>query len=327
MKLTVELRIIKFPEVYPGEQRIPGKWRKNLVKRNLLIFGILATVSFLGFAGRSDRVLVERWEGAWVITGIEAYSDCGEPYTGNRVTGNLVKGKGRHRFSPGELARVDAVLVKGAKVELRLSVGEAVLVEDREGPFTLHREATCRVGLELEIPKSIRKQRMVEGMEEILGRILERYPSERAARDSASWNRRRREAYPVDYERILAQHAVWKVETLNARVKKRFEGVLEETYRMTERMNPDPDYQAGFFAGVRSARSESFGSCADLMTLDLESTTKKAGKRYEKKGKIKSPSAREGFEDGHLLVYGLKLMRRLPDCSPTVAESYSRTRK
>src|SRR2546422_537338 len=57
-------------------------------------------------AGDLQRTMDSRWRGAWVLTAVDTYSDCGGFHTDNQVSGTLVSSKGRFRFRPGELGQV-----------------------------------------------------------------------------------------------------------------------------------------------------------------------------------------------------------------------------
>ena len=56
-------------------------------------------------AGDVESSLETRWRGAWVVTEVETYSDCAGLATNNRVSGNLVTGRGRLRFHAGRSRR------------------------------------------------------------------------------------------------------------------------------------------------------------------------------------------------------------------------------
>ena len=60
--------------------------------------------------------LASRWRGAWVLTAIDTYSDCGGIHTNNLVHGSLVESRGHFRFKPGELAQVKDLDLKHAKL-------------------------------------------------------------------------------------------------------------------------------------------------------------------------------------------------------------------
>lgn len=270
-----------------------------------------------------ERNVRERWQEAWVITRVETFSDCGDRPTLNRVTGEIVKSGGRQGFGPGELARVARVDGGGHSVQLDLDFPEPVLVSRRDGPFTLYDERTCRVRLQTELPlQAIRDPDSVR-VEFVIEKLLQRFPSEAAARAADAWNRRRRDPYPRGYERTLIDHAVWMLEKVNQRARARFDRILQETSRIADRMNGDPDYTAGFVEGVKAARTARLGSCAEVLKFDLDETLHQAARNYRKRRKGRNPAARDGYRDGHLMVYGMRMLQRIPECFVPVSEAFA----
>ncbi len=56
------------------------------MKRYFLIALVLLTCPALAHAGKLEKALQRRWLGAWVVTTVETYSNCGNAYTVNRLT-------------------------------------------------------------------------------------------------------------------------------------------------------------------------------------------------------------------------------------------------
>src|SRR2546422_5379455 len=106
-------------------------------------------------AGDLQRTMESRWRGAWVLTAVDTYSDCGGFHTDNQVSGALVSSKGRFRFRPGELGQVGKVDVKRSRIEILLSLPEPILTSFRDGPFTLYNENRCLVELDVDLPLSV----------------------------------------------------------------------------------------------------------------------------------------------------------------------------
>jgi len=266
-------------------------------------------------AGDLQDQMESRWRGAWIVTGAETYADCAGPYTGNRVNGRLVSGRGGNRFRIGELAKVDSIDLKRSRLDLRLTLAEPLLVSHQEGPFVLYDEARCRVELQVEIPRDMVKRDDVNGMEGLIKPVLDRYVTEDAARASARYNRREREAYPRDYDNTLAQYAVWRAQQTNAAVQARMDRLVDETSRIPERITGDPDYMAGFVKGVESGRAPHSTQCPDLMRSDAVAarTSGSSTAAYASTGDKQDRSAL-GYQDGLRLTLGLDALRRLPQC-------------
>ncbi len=265
-----------------------------------------------------EKQVASRWLGAWVVTEVEARSDCLGSYTNNRINGRLVKSSGGFAFAPGELVRVDSVDVKRSRVDLHLTLVEPVLSAYADGPFTLYRDATCRVEYQVEMASEEAKRRDLDRIDRTLLRLLERYDDEEGARASARWNRRVRDPYPDDYDLTLARHAAWKAETTNQAIQAKLDQAVERTSRLRERIEDDPAYLAGFASGVQEARRTDLGTCSALLAVDLAYAPRRLSP-----GEARTPAeaaGARGAADGRLLVHGLELIRRLPECFVPVPE-------
>lgn len=252
-----------------------------------------------------ERELAHRWEGAWVIVAPDTWSGCGGAYTDNDVRGDLVVSRGEHRFAPGELAVVRKVDVFRHRVELRMEIAEPLLVPFQDGPFTLYDELACRIELQLPRPPSASRADQLDAM---VARHLERHPDAESARRSAGWNGRRREPYPENYDRTLAEHRRWKAAETNAAIDARRDAALEEASRLLARFERDADYREGFAAGVEKGRDRYLANdCAQLLTAGVwtfvESPPSGSGAAW-----------RRGFEAGQALVFHLEVGHRLGGC-------------
>ena len=270
------------------------------MKRILLVLIILSLVPAAASAGDLQKALKSRWLGAWVVTSVESYSDCSGMHTNNRINGNLVKSGGRFSFEAGELAKLEKVDAKRSRLDLMLSFQEPLLAPTRDGPFTLYNEVSCRIELQVELPRHLVKSKDVAAIEEFLGMVVERHTNVNSAQDSSTWNMREIESYPQDYEVTLAEHAVWKATQYNAMVEAKLEIALEETSRIPDRVQNEPDYMTHFLNGVRTARDNHLGSCEHMMG-------------YMFNGRSGDTSA-PAWRDGKNLVYGLEMIRQLPQC-------------
>jgi hypothetical protein len=283
------------------------------MQRFAILISILLIFPIGTFASKLERGLQSRWLGAWVVTTVETYSDCAGIYTPNRVNGHLVSSRGGHRFARGELAKVVRVDVKRRRVDLFLSVAEPLLMPHEDGPFTLYNEASCRMELEVEVPRQMVKAKDLSNIDQMLAPILERYSTLERAQRARSWNRRERQDYPEDYERTLAEHAIWKAERRNALIQSRIDEALGVTAEITDRVGSDPPYLSGFSKGVEAARGLDVGECSRLLSLDLSVPRSNVSHaRNEESGM--PPRVARGYEDGKRLILGLEMIRGLPEC-------------
>ncbi len=270
------------------------------MKRTLLVLVILSLVPAAASAGELQKALKSRWLGAWVVTSVEAYSDCSGMHTNNRINGNLVKSQGRFSFQAGELAKLEKVDAHRSRLDLMLSFQEPLLVARQDGPFTLYNEATCRIELEVELPRELVKSKDVAAIEEFLSLVVERHTNVNSAQGSSTWNMREIEPFPEDYEVTLAEHAVWKATQYNAMVEAKLEIAMQETSRIPDKVQTEPEYMTHFVSGVRTARENRLGSCEQMMGYMFRGRT----------GDTSDPA----WRDGRNLVYGLELIRELPQC-------------
>src|SRR5262245_46020405 len=118
--------------------------------------GVVLAASFsAASAGDLQRELAGRWRGSWVIVEVGVRSDCGGMYTNNRLNGRRVSGSGAFTFEAGELAQIDKVDLHRARLDVLLTLAEPTRVSWQDGPFTLYRQASCRVELQAELPRSV----------------------------------------------------------------------------------------------------------------------------------------------------------------------------
>jgi hypothetical protein len=284
-------------------------------KRTGLMFLMLLAWPVAAQGGQFQKEIKGRWLGAWVVLRTESTSDCGGRYTNNRVSGELVRGQGAHRFQPGELGKVDKIDLKKARLDVLLTLSEKLLSPYREGPFTLYAERTCKVELEVTLPREVVKSRNMDAVEQALTLVLERHATLDRARQSDTWNEREMEPYPEDYQRTLAELEVWRAEQRNAQVEGQRSKAMQEIFRLTERIDRDAEYLAGFADGVEYARSQPLDECDELISHEIDQYRKRQA------GKTGQGAAQErGYEDGQLLVHGLTMIRELPGCLVPVPE-------
>lgn len=284
------------------------------MKRTVLAILVLFALTSTASAAKLQKDLVHRWLGAWVITTTEAYSDCSGMFTNNRVNGRFVSSKGAHPFEPGELAKVKKIDLKKSRMDVHLIMVEPILADYQDGPFTLYRELECLVEMEVVVPRDAVKNKDVAAIDRAIEQVARRYPSQAEAKRSGGWNQRMRDPYPADYERTLAEHARWKVAMHNEAVQARIDKARQETGRLADRIGTDADYLAGFSTGVESARSVDWDmGCKKLLAVRLNPKSRTSSTAYVTVDNDDSRFA-QGARDGRMLVHGLELMNRLPNC-------------
>jgi len=259
----------------------------------------------LAYADLQDE-LNARWRGAWVIVTGELYSNCNGFTTDNRISGDLVVGSGRYSFEPGELARVTKIDVKRRRVDVFLDIQEGLLIEHRDGPFTLYSEASCRVELLVDYGDMRTSDLGIAGVEEQFDRWLERHARLEDAERSLSWNGREREDYPEDYEQTLAAYEDWKVEQHNAVIDRKIENSIEQTRYLLAQVSSDSDFGAGLSYGIAAMREDLSDDCSRLIASEPETFARS----YE----APNPDWGNGYKTGQQLAYHIELSRRLEAC-------------
>lgn len=237
-----------------------------------------------------------RWRGHAVVARLAIASDCNGYYNDNDVQGSALDSRADRRFPPGELATVDHVTTHWTRIDVFLDLSEPVLWPLRDGPFTLYEERHCKVQLKLNLPGDVVK-RTTPAHEAVL-QALELYGSAEQARASASWDRRRREAYPPDYERTVAEHAAWQAAQRNEAVARKLDNAVEDAQRTLAGLRQEPDYLSSFADGARERPD--FSDCE--AALGAYFSPKKGGKD------------RHGYEDGQRLAWDLEVARQLKGC-------------
>jgi hypothetical protein len=272
---------------------------------------LLCLPLFLPAVGLADTedALNANWRAQWAITRIELHSSCDGFYNDNELRGSAVLSRAERRFAAGETAQVSKLNVKRGRVDVFLDLGEPVLNERREGPFTLYDEARCKVQLQVPMPDSALRD--PAAAERLLLDVLDRHADRRSAETSRAWNRRRREAYPPDYDETLAEYEVWKAAEVNRAIDARIVRASEDAQRALDRMRRDPDYLYGFGAGVEAQRSRSLGGCASLPGATL---SERSAPSAEKKSAKDARQWENGYRDGQILAFALELLRELPRC-------------
>jgi hypothetical protein len=286
---------------------------RDVMRRRLAgsIFALLG-VSPLIHADLQDD-LNARWRGAWVIVTGELYSNCNGMTTDNRVSQDLISGNGRYAFAPGELARVTKVDVNRRRVDVFLDIQEGMLLEYRDGPFTLYREASCPVELLLEYGDARTRDLGVAGIEPQFNQWFERHARLEDAEDSPNWNGRLREDYPEDYALTLTAYQEWKAEQYNRNIDQKIESSTEQTSYLLAQVSSDSEFGAGLGYGIAAMREDISENCNRLVA----SVPTTFARSYE----APNPDWGNGYKTGQQLAYHIELSRRLRGCYLDPAEN------
>lgn len=280
---------------------------------------VVALLSMLAVAGSGqardlEDELERDWAGAWVVVGVESGSDCSGFYTNNEVHEGRTAVSARHRFTEGELARVEKVNLKSDRIDLYLKVDEPILVPRQDGPFTLFDERSCKVQLMVELPRFVVKSGDAAAVNQLLFSVVERHDTLTSAQTSTAWNRRIRDPLPADYEETLARHAAWQAEQFNASLVEVRRRAIDDATRILDRSRDDRDYMAGFAAGIAALRDWRPGSCSSLPTTRFSSAEEKPSGSGRRDPNQSSRGWKDGFHDGQLLAWSLAMLREVEEC-------------
>ena len=287
-----------------------GQGGHEVAQAMRILLALLLGTTLASAANLEDE-LTGRWRGSWVVLRLDVRSDCGGPYTNNRVNGRRVSSSGIQSFHAGELAQIDRVNLHRSRIDLKVTLTEPVRTAWQDGPFTLYRQTSCRVELETELPRSAVAKRDFAAVERALGQALERYDARDEAEASKAWNRREVEGYPEGYDDTLAEYGRWKAEQVNVAVRDRIVQAQAETDRVAARIDSDSDYVAGFAEGVERARAIGWPTCDELVHVGVDGFVARAGAEERTDAQRRHD---RGFEDGQRLLVSLELARRLPGC-------------
>jgi hypothetical protein len=270
--------------------------------------GAAAILISFSTAARADIQddLNARWRGAWLIITGDIASNCNGLTTDNRINGDLVSASGRFMFEPGELARVEKVDARRSRVDVLLDLRENVLIEYQDGPFTLYREGSCKVELEVDFNNRRTKDVGIAGVEAQFGEWFERYARLDDALASPAWNHRVREDYPDDYDATLAAYENWKIDQHNQLVASRIADSTEQSGILLAQVRTDEKFGAGLGKGIAAMRESMTDNCDRLLSSSPQSFGKSAEAPDEDWG--------AGYKTGQQLAYHIELSRRLGHC-------------
>ena len=222
---------------------------------------LVAALPGAAFADVEDDLRAEL-VGRYALAKGELVSECTDHFTDMNVVGGRLTGGTGERFASGELLRIDKVSVGAmAGLDVNLTLVEPFLLSFEDGPFRVYDERRCRVQLNFEVGRDVRKD-VQKSLAAVAG-VLELFDDAGAAKH-AGWNRRKVEPYPPDWEKTKAAYEAWKLTQVNAAVRAKTASVLDEARRVLAYMPGDDDYLWSFAAGAR-ARSDSWSSCEAML--------------------------------------------------------------
>jgi hypothetical protein len=272
---------------------------------------LIATTS-VALADLQDD-LNARWRGAYLILNGDVASNCNGLTTDNRINGDLASASGRFRFEPGELAQIRKVDVRRKRVDVVLDIEEGVLIEYQEGPFTLYREASCEVELEIDFGSERAKDVGIEGVEAQFAFWFERHARLDSARASEGWNGRERRDYPADYAETLIAYDNWKIDQHNQLVAERIADSTEKTSLLLAQVDDEREFGAGLAEGISQMREAMSDNCNVLVSSSPGTFGNSADASSEDWG--------DGYSTGQQLAYHIELSRRLSRCFIDTDES------
>ncbi len=96
--------------------------------------------------------------GRYALAKGELVSECTDHFTDMNVVGGRLTGGTGVRFARGELLRIDNVSVGAmAGLDVNLTLVEPFLLSFEDGPFQVYDERRCRVQLNFEVGRDVRK--------------------------------------------------------------------------------------------------------------------------------------------------------------------------
>ena len=291
--------------------------RNGRLQRRKAVLALLASALtfFLAASARGGELsdaLEARWLGAWVVLRAEVGSGCNDLFTNIRVVDGRPAHSASHTLPAGELGKVVKLKVKRARIDVFVELSERLRTSRFEGPFELFEQVTCRVELQMVVPRAVIRSQDPAAAGAILVRLLERHDSREAATASPAWNRRRVEALPDDYRQTLDEYHRWKESQLVAAMHQRLEELLDEAHEIVERTKRSAAFAEGLAEGLRRHRSTRLGStCDDLVGAESYPSSADAPEGY---GDGERRDWENGYRDGQRLAFAIELAKRLELC-------------
>jgi len=271
----------------------------------LLALAASLTLSAGARAADTEDLLRSHLRGRWAILRSPVASECSDHYSDNDVAGRFASGPGPVSLPVGELVSIDNVhagWTSGLDVNLGLAVPYRVRIVD--GPYTLYEIRSCRVQLNFDVSREVRKD--AARAEAAVLEILEVHDSESEARASGLWNRRQTEALPADSAATWAEYRVWKAAQVNVAFRRKLEDVLADAQATLRSLQDGPEYLESFALGVEARRNDSAPSCESALSSSFY-VSGSGGKN------------KRGFEDGQRVAWATNVARALQGCFVDVA--------
>ncbi|MEO7793646.1 MAG: hypothetical protein ABIV06_02645 [Thermoanaerobaculia bacterium] len=264
---------------------------------SILIVGGTLTAGGVAFAD-VEAGLRGELVGRYALAKGVLVSECTDHFTDMKVVGGRLAGGTGIQFEAGELVRIDNVKVGAmAGLDVNVTLVEPYLVSFPDGPFQVYDERRCRVQLNFEVARDVRKD--VRKAATAVASVLDLYDDAGAAKQ-AGWNERKVEPYPKGWEKTKREYEAWKLTQVNAAVRAKTTYVLDEAGRILNYMGSDDDYLWSFAAGAR-ARSDSWSSCEAMLDASFYSTGS-GGK------------SSRGWADGQHVAWANHLAHALQSC-------------
>jgi hypothetical protein len=249
--------------------------------------------------------------GGWGVLEVEIYSSCSGTYSDNTAGSVGVSSKADHRFSEGELVKIDKVKVKRQRVDLLLTLAVPLRQARMDGPFELYDDLECKAQLIFPVGRDLVKAGDPQAILTSIGERLTVFRSMAEARESDAWNGREPQPLPPDYDNTLQRHSVWKAEQTNAAVREAIDRALSEAADIADDLRDDTDYLAGFGKGAEEMSSFSVTDCSSLLSVSYSVY-------HDNPPKDRPSRWREGYDDGQELVFYVLVADRLRACTVPV---------
>jgi hypothetical protein len=268
---------------------------------------VLSLVVALGAANLSSAPVAASVESELqaALTGRSALSrgalvsECTDHFTNMKVVGGRLAGGTGSGFSSGELVTIDKVsigLMSG--LDVNLTIVEPFLLSWEDGPYTVYDKRRCRVQLNFEVGRDVRRDRAKA--QAAIEAVLATFAGEAQAKASPEWNERRVKPYPKDWEQTKVAYEKYRMAKRNEAVRQKTEEVLALAAQTLRYMDSDDDYLISFAAGAR-AHSESWSDCDAMLRASFISSGNQS-KDYE------------GWADGQRVAWANQLAEELQDC-------------
>jgi len=268
------------------------------MSRTSWIWAALCVIACMPSAAAVEDDLRAELVGRYALSRGALVSECTDHFTDMDVVGGRLTGGTGSRFEAGELVKIDNVKLGAITgLDVNLTLAEPLLLSFEDGPFTIYDQRRCRVQLNFEVPREVRKD--TRKSLAAVAAVLELFDDAGAAK-RAGWNQRKVEDYPAGWEKTRREYEVWKVAQMNELVRQKSARLLDEAARILGYMPGDDDYLLSFGAGAK-ARSDSWSSCEAMLGASFY-VSGSGGK------------SKRGWSDGQLVAWATQLAHALQGC-------------